>query len=259
MSRIVNVIIRAVSVAVIVLMTGILTTIASAQVVKPEQNAENVAAGKAIYDRTCVFCHGAVGKGNGPVAYFLTGNMSPRPRDFTAGVYRFKSTLSEELPADGDLFRTITRGVPGFMPTYSGLVPQQRWQLVYYIKSLFPGFATAEPKPIELGTPVASSMASVSRGGIIFEDLGCSGCHGANGMGDGELAEDLEDDLSFKIVPANLTMLNSLKNGSGKGDIYRTIMTGINGTPMPSFEDTVESKDDVWDLVNFILSLSGSR
>ncbi|VAX23521.1 hypothetical protein MNBD_NITROSPINAE03-108 [hydrothermal vent metagenome] len=259
MSRIVNVIIRAVSVTAIVLVTGILTTAAFAQSAKPEENAENVAAGKAVYDKTCVHCHGAVGKGDGSVAYFLSGNMAPHPRDFTAGVYRFKSTIAEELPTDGDLFRTITRGVPGFMPTYSGLAPQQRWQLVYYIKSLFPGFATAEPKPIELGTPVASSMTSISRGGILFEDLGCSGCHGANGMGDGELAADLEDDISFKIMPANLTMLNSLKNGSSKDDIYRTIMTGINGTPMPSFEDTVDSKDDAWHLVNFILSLSGSK
>jgi len=259
MSRIINVIIRAVSVATIVLVTGMLTTIASAQDVKPAQNAENVAAGKVIYDKTCVFCHGATGKGDGPVAYFLTGNMSPRPRDFTAGVYRFKSTIAEELPTDEDLFRIITRGVAGFMPTYSGLIPQERWQLVYYIKSLFPGFATAKPKPIQVGTPVPSSIASIRRGEFLFNDLGCSGCHGVDGVGNGELAADLEDDLEFKILPANLTMLNSLKNGASKEDIYRTIMTGINGTPMPSFADSIENKDDAWNLVNFILYLSGIK
>lgn len=259
MSSTVNAIIRTMSVTAIVLVTGIFMTVAFAQSTRPEENAENVLAGKAIYDQACVYCHGAMGKGDGPVAYFLTGNMAPRPRDFTEGVYKFKSTLLEELPTDEDLFRTISRGVPGFMPPYSGLVSHEKWQLIYYIKSLHPGFATANPQPFQVGTPVPSSIASIRRGEDLFEELGCLDCHGGDALGDGELAADLEDDRGLKIMPANLTMLNSLKEGSSKEDIYRTIMTGINGTPMPSFEDAVENKDDVWHLVNFILSFSGSK
>ncbi|MCY1286902.1 hypothetical protein D9M70_358820 [compost metagenome] len=38
-------------------------------------------------------------------------------------------------------------------------------------------------------------------------------------------------------------------------DIFRTVSTGLSGTPMPSFSDTV-SEDDRWALAYFVLSLS---
>lgn len=259
MSGTVNIIIRTVFVTAIVLVTGMLTPIVFAQELRPEENAENIVEGKAIYDHACIFCHGAIGKGDGPVAYFLTGNMAPRPRDFTKGIYKFRSTPLGDLPTDEDLFRTVTRGIPGFMPSYVGFSPRERWLLIYYLKSLHPGFATATRKPIEVGTPVSSSMGSIHRGERLFEEFGCLDCHGTGGMGDGDAASDLEDDRGLKIMPANLTMLNSLKSGSRKEDIYRTIMNGLDGTPMPSFKDEIENVNDIWDMVNFILSLSESR
>ena len=33
--------------------------------------------------------------------------------DFTKGLYKFRTTNSGELPTDEDLFRTISRGIPG--------------------------------------------------------------------------------------------------------------------------------------------------
>jgi len=40
--------------------------------------------------------------------------------------------------------------------------------------------------------------------------------------------------------------------------VYRTLMTGLSGTPMPSYADSLEP-DQAWDLAYFVLSLSVSH
>jgi len=62
-----------------------------------------------IYIRRCSFCHGLLGDGEGPAAPY----MDPRPRDFTLGTFKFRTTQSGELPTNEDLFRTVSRGLPG--------------------------------------------------------------------------------------------------------------------------------------------------
>jgi c(7)-type cytochrome triheme protein len=69
---------------------------------------ELLARGQEAYGRYCALCHGEIGDGKGRMAPWL----DPKPRDFTAGKYKFRSTLGGSLPTDIDLFRTITRGVP---------------------------------------------------------------------------------------------------------------------------------------------------
>ncbi len=208
----------------------------------------------------CVYCHGADGKGKGASAAASlrsrAGDMVPHPRDFTMGVYKFRSTPSGDLPTDDDLFRTITKGIPGLMPSFAELTEQERWQLVYYVKSFYPEFAEEEREPIHIGTPIPSSTASIRRGEQVYQEFKCWECHGTGGMGNGKKAAKLKDDFGRKIRTANLTMPNSFKNGSSKEDIYRTIMTGLSGTPMASFSDSMENVDDAWHLVNYTLSLS---
>lgn len=209
----------------------------------------------------CVRCHGAKGKGDGYSIGYLRSlkEHAPRPRDFTVGVYKFRSTPSGDLPTDEDLFRTITKGIPGLMPSFAGLTPQERWQLVYYVKSFYPDFAEEEREPIRIGIPIPSSTTSIRRGEKVYQELKCWTCHGTGGMGDGKKAAKLKDDIGRKILPANLTMPNLFKNGSSKEDIYRTFMTGLNGTPMPTYEDSIENVEDAWHLVNYVLSLSGNN
>ena len=60
-------------------------------------------AGKKVYEKWCINCHGDSGEGNGPAADFFT----PRPRDFTYGLYKIRSTQSGQLPTDEDLVRVI--------------------------------------------------------------------------------------------------------------------------------------------------------
>jgi len=65
--------------------------------------------GTEIYQFRCAVCHGKKGAGDGPAADFLY----PRPRDFTLGMFKYK-TSPGELPArDQDLIKTIRHGLNG--------------------------------------------------------------------------------------------------------------------------------------------------
>ena len=75
----------------------------------------------ALYRARCAVCHGAEGRGDGPAGALLT----PPPRDFTSGVYKFRSTPSGTLPTESDVFRTISRGLPGTaMPPFADLLSE---------------------------------------------------------------------------------------------------------------------------------------
>lgn len=113
--------------------------------------AADLARGTELYTTRCAMCHGADGDGRGSVARFL----DPRPRDFTRAVYKLRTTASGTLPTDADLFRTITRGVPGTaMLGWGGLPAADRWELVHYIKSLSPRFAAeGQGEPITVAAP----------------------------------------------------------------------------------------------------------
>lgn len=228
---------------------------------RPSENAGAIADGRHLYERACIHCHGRGGNGKGPVAYFLSRDTGPRPRDFTLGPYKFRSTESGELPLDQDLFRTITRGIVGYMPGFVALDAPDRWKLVYYIKSLAPeDFDGAEPKPITVaGSPVPMTAMSVQRGYDLYQAAGCWECHGGSGKGDGEKAPGLTDDSGMLLPPANLTMPNSFKAGSEPEDLYRTILTGLDGGAMPSHDRFKGHEEEVWDLANYIRSLAGSK
>ena len=80
--------------------------------------------------------------------------MDPRPRDFTAGTYKFRITQSGELPTDEDLFRTISRGLTGTpMQAFddeiikNGLTEEERWQVIYYIQTFAPEFSKSDLDP----------------------------------------------------------------------------------------------------------------
>jgi cytochrome c oxidase cbb3-type subunit I/II len=228
---------------------------------RPPENAATVADGRRLYERACIECHGNDGTGKGPVAFFLSRNTGPRPRDFTLGPYKFRSTETGELPLDEDLFRTVTRGIVGYMPAFVALDAPDRWKLVYYIKSLAPeDFVDDNPEPITVaGSPVPLTAMSVRRGYDLYQAAGCWECHGGSGRGDGEKAPDLKDDSDMPLPPADLTMPNSFKAGNQPEDLYRTLLTGLDGGAMPSHDRFKGREEDVWDLVNFIRSLAVSR
>jgi hypothetical protein len=89
-------------------------------------------------------------------------------------------------------------------------------------------------------------------------ETGCLKCHGDLGRGDGPSAPTLTDDLGQRILAANLAQSWTFRGGSSREDIFRTMTTGMNGTPMPSFVDSL-STEQRWAITDFIVSLSGSN
>lgn len=230
------------------------------------RSEEWIAHGKEVYERRCLGCHGVTGDGNGPAATFM---FNQRPRNFTSAVFKFRLT-KEPVPTDGDLLRTITRGIRGTaMPAWYDLPLNDRLAVVQYIKYVLAversdpakpyAYFTEEPPgpPLYIAPPPAATETILARGKEVWTAAKCWECHGQTGMGDGEKSAGLKDDLKFPIVPANLTS-GQFKSGSGVKDIFRTISTGLSGTPMPSYKDALP-EDDRWALSYYILSLSAYK
>ncbi len=231
------------------------------------RSEEWIAYGKRVYERRCLGCHGASGNGNGPAAAFM---QTDRPRNFTLGVFKFRLTPTGSLPNDGDLLRTITRGVRGTaMPTWHELLEKDRLAVIQYVKYELsadrsdpgnPYFYFVEEKvkpPIYIGEPPKPSPQLLARGQEAWKSAKCWECHGQEGKGDGEKAPGLEDDFGFPIPPANLTT-GQFKSGPDVKDIFRTMTTGLSGTPMPSYGASV-SEEDRWALSYYVLSLSAFK
>lgn len=223
------------------------------------ETKDSVENGKKVYERRCIGCHGEKGdgKGAGPSTVLFT---AAQPRDFTSGQFKFRTTPSGSLPTDSDLYRTITMGIRGAaMPPWFNLSESDRWDVIHYIKTFYPGFKDAPPdQPIYIPKPPKPTVAMVKRGKEVFEDMGCWNCHGHEGKGNGPAAAGLTDDAGNKILPANF-MRGIFKSGPRPEDVYRTFMTGINGTPMPSYSDSITSQDDAWGLAYYVLSFSADK
>ncbi len=232
MSRL-NQVARALGVAGAVTLMWTLQSTAQQLPVTPDRVAAVDA--QRLYEGACASCHGRLGDGNGPSAAQLG---TPRPQDFTAGTYKFRSTPTGSLPTDNDIYRTISRGVPGtWMPPWENLLtPAERWALVQYIKGFSDIFALELPDP-EVDVPPEPGVSAelVHEGRFVYTMLECQKCHGAEGRGDGPLSNELVDDRGDRIRPYDFTR-RGYKSGSSAQDVYRTLRTGLSGTPMPALE-----------------------
>ncbi|HWY09314.1 MAG TPA: cytochrome c [Candidatus Acidoferrales bacterium] len=209
-------------------------------------------AGRQLYYRYCWGCHGARGNGDGENAPYL----NILPRNFVAATFKCRSTPTGTLPSDQDLFNTLGRGINFTnMPNWSALTDQQRADLVAFIKTFSPRWKTEKPgDPIQIPPEPALTVASIKHGGELFQKLECWKCHGQEGRGDGPSASTLTDSNDQPIRPYNFTSDNRSKCGRTNQDIYKIFMTGLDGTPMPSFADVVKP-EDAWDLVHFLRTL----
>lgn len=208
--------------------------------------------GRAVYDAHCVECHGSGGRGDGPAALTLM----PRPRDFTSGRYKIRSTETGSLPTDADLMRSVKRGLPGSaMPGWEGILPETDIvSVVQYIKSLSPRFAAEQPEPIEAAAHLDTSPGSTTRGAAVYASLQCGKCHGDDGRGTGAAATRFIDDWGVPMLAANLTEPWTFRGGPTADDVYMRFRAGISGTPMPSYKGTA-SEGDMWDLANYVVSM----
>ena len=213
-------------------------------------------AGKKIYLKRCMPCHGVNGDGNGPAA----DTLNPRPRDFTRGLFKLRTTAWQDAPSEADHFRTVSRGVPGTaMPAFVRiLTEQERWQVTYYERTFFASKFPPEQQPKEVAVPSepANNADSIAKGKSFFQEkLVCWTCHGREGRGDGPLAMAQKDDWGNPIRPRNLTKNWQYKGGSSPKDIFTRITTGLNGTPMSADFAKSLSDEDRWHLAHYVKSL----
>jgi mono/diheme cytochrome c family protein len=93
------------------------------------RTAESLEAGKVAYDIFCLPCHGAAGRGDGPVNAKLL--VAP-------------SILTEQARGytDGYLYAVVRHG-RGLMPAYGDRIPDMsRWHVVNYVRTLQSSGAT---------------------------------------------------------------------------------------------------------------------
>src|SRR6266704_68025 len=184
--------------------------------------------GQKAYERYCIGCHGALGDGAGENAQW----MEPRPRNFTRATFRCRSTPTGTLPTDEDLYDTIGRGLLNSnMPQWRPLSKQERADLVAYVKHFSTRYASEKPgAPIEIPAQPEVTAERIKAGQASFQKLECWKCHGVEGRG----------------------------NGPSDRDLYKIFMTGLDGSPMPSYADTVKP-DEAWNLVFYLRTLQPMR
>jgi alcohol dehydrogenase (cytochrome c) len=136
-------------------------------------DANAAAAGKRLFDASCVACHGAGGAGTERAPGLDTGRFKHGGEDF-------------------DVFQSIQKGVAGTqMPPFSSLRAEEIWQLVSYVRSL---------SRVASNDATAAPTGDASRGEQLFFGEGrCSTCHEINGRGS-LVAPDLSE--SGKHPPA---------------------------------------------------------
>lgn len=214
--------------------------------------------GRFLFQKQCTDCHGTTGRGDGPWAAELTD----KPRNFRTGVYKFRTTPFGKLPTEEDLRRTIRSGISGTaMPFFANMADDDVTALIVYLQSLSRNWDNEElhEEPLDLPEipgwyrePMKRSEAS-KEGAKLFVAQ-CSVCHGPEGKGDGPGGQGLVDVWGNPIVPAALSNEHH-KSGDAPTDLYRTIATGLNGTPMIGYAGMLKPSE-IWELVAFIQGLS---
>ncbi|MFN7627452.1 MAG: c-type cytochrome [Pirellula sp.] len=285
---------------------------------------------RGLYRKHCVPCHSVTGDGRGLAASML----SPYPRDFRRGTFKFKSTPTGVKPTRADLVRTLHDGIPGTsMPSFAALELSKEFQndiesLVEYVRFLsirgeverrliakhargesqlnaddesaievvrlvVANWGSAEAKVVPIPTPPKLNAEqfkdSAKRGEEWFrsELTACAKCHGAGGVGDG-VSQDFDDwtkdwtllagiDPKHKSDWKEMKPFGALKpvidkprnlawgafhGGGDRQDLFRRLVLGIEGTPMPPIARAVNGNpgltdDEIWDLVHYVQSLSG--
>lgn len=135
--------------------------------------------------------------------------------------------------------------------------------IIHYLRSLSRSWRDAALVAAPLKIPEVpgwflskeQSRQHVENGRVRFAEL-CASCHGEAGKGDGPAAGALIDVWENPIVPADLSAEHH-KSGDSPRDLYRSLATGLNGTPMVGFAGQL-GEAEIWELVAFIRQLGES-
>jgi len=211
--------------------------------------------GASLYRARCASCHGDSGDGKGPIA----AGLPVPPTNFTAGVYKLRSTPTGSIPTDADLFTTITRGVHETpMLPWPDLRDDDRWALVFHLQSLSVRFHEERPvRPIAVPRPPAETEELRAKGRRLYATLQCAACHGAKGMADGARAGVYRGPSGLIDIRVRDFSRGRFIRGTDMEDLYLTLRVGLEGTPMPAYGAL--SDGDIWALAAHVRSLIGQR
>ena len=228
------------------------------EVAKPGQlSFEVYFLGRDIFQRSCIICHGERGDGNGEMAK----DLPIKPRSFREGWFKFRTTPYDKLPTDDDLRRTIRSGLSGTaMGAFKTLRAEELDAVIAYVKTFSRRWRNEEnyaatmafPREPEWFVRKEELRTHAERGRAVFTVI-CSACHGAQGDGTGPAAQGLKDSWGHAVKPADLRS-PYLRCGDGPADIFRILSTGLSGTPMVSFAQTL-TEEQRWDVAAYVLSL----
>ncbi len=237
------------------------TALAESSLYRSRMHQELVTTGKTIYENRCSGCHGLDGKGKGPGS----AQLDIKPRDFTRGIYKFKSGMAGVMPSNDDLLKTLNQGIPGSsMPSFRLLTEVEKQAVIEYIKTFAPekwqntavASSTLPSRPEGVFTRKADFIESARKGRVWYQELGCVSCHGTTGQGNGPSSATLVDAWDHPILPANLTK-KQIKRGWTIEDVASSVAYGVDGTPMPSYLDSMPEPAIVWDISAYIFYLRG--
>jgi cytochrome c oxidase cbb3-type subunit 2 len=140
------------------------------------------------------------------------------------------------------------------MPDFIALNPQQLDDLVELLKHFSPRFTQQqEGVPLQVPPEPSNDSRSVGRGAQVYDRLKCANCHGWRGEG-GPGAANLHNENGTVAHVTDFTRKQSLKCGESSSQIYTTLMTGLDGTPMSGYSEAI-SEQDAWDLVHYVMSI----
>jgi cytochrome c oxidase cbb3-type subunit 2 len=199
------------------------------------QRANLVQRGRVVYSKYCAGCHGQYGDGNGPAA----ARLITKPRDFTSGIFKFRSTDSGSLPMESDLHRTITRGLARVsMPAFPLMPETDKLAVIEYVKGFYPRWDEEKARrrvvPVPRAPQDLGDAQRQQRGRIAYLELGCWQCHGVDGRGSKATQTEYTDAWGHQQKPFDFTS-GGLKGGNSPEDIYRTFHTGLRSI-MPAYD-----------------------
>ena len=193
--------------------------------------------GKKLFAQACAGCHGSDGQGEGPVPQRFDFVSLPANLTKPNESIKIRSTMMESVPLDTDLFRTITRGMPGTaMWSYRKLPESDRWALVAYIKTLSNTYGQ-QPDPEKIPPKLPNTDDVRASGRLVF-GTACQNCHGTDGLGP---VVPMSDHATGKPFPGIAWARNGgaeTLSGNTDEDIARTLLTGYHRrSPMLSWKN----------------------
>ena len=143
------------------------------------------------------------------------------------------------------------------MLPWTSLSDEERWALVYELKSFSQRFREERPsRPVQVPTPPKEDRQLRERGAALYSRMLCVRCHGEQGAGDGAAVRAYEKAFSQEVRVRDFTAGRFIR-GAEMEDIYLTLRVGIEGTPMGAYD--MLRDDEIWALAAYVRALIRQR